>query len=203
MNIDTILTLLKELGLVGLFIFMFLEGSSLPFPGIVVVLSYGYALSPSIVETVVISLIMSIIYSAATFIPYMLGSKSEALIRKKFGGKLSKAQAWFIRYGMWSISLSRPFAVGNYISYIAGISKVPKGKYFLCTFLGILPWSFIVLTIGKTGSLLNFSSLFDSEIIAVTCLLVFFLLFVCVYFYKRNKKFKKKQQQFRLLHFFS
>lgn len=146
---DIIITFLNKIGLIGLFLAMFLEGSSLPFPGVIVVLSYGYAMDLSIIEAVFISIVMSIIYSIASFIPFLLASRCEGIIRKKFGRKLDKAQAWFIRYGMWSISLSRPFSVGNYISYVAGMSKVPKLKYFFYTFIGILPWSFIMLVIGN------------------------------------------------------
>ncbi len=149
MDFDIIITFLTQIGLVGLFLTMFLEGSSLPIPGIVVVLSYGYALNPSLTQLVFISIVMSIVYSAASFIPYTLGSKSEEMIRKKFGEKLCKAQAWFIQYGMWSISLTRPFSVGNYISYVAGMSKVPRVKYFFYTFLGILPWSIVMLLVGN------------------------------------------------------
>ncbi len=146
---DIIITFLNKIGLAGLFLAMFLEGSSLPFPGIIVVLSYGYAIDLSIIEAAFISIIMSIIYSIASFIPFMLASRCEGIIRKKFGRKLGKAQAWFIRYGMWSISLSRPFSLGNYISYVAGMSEVPKGRYFIYTFIGILPWSFVILVIGN------------------------------------------------------
>ncbi|KUO58054.1 MAG: hypothetical protein APF84_18705 [Gracilibacter sp. BRH_c7a] len=149
MNIESILTFLKEIGSAGLFLAMFIEGSSLPFPGVLVVLSYGYAMNPSMTQLIYISIIMSIIYTLASFIPYMVGSKSEQVIRKKFERRLCKAQTWFMHYGMWSISLSRPFSVGNYISYVAGMSKVPKVKYFMYTFLGILPWSFVTLLLGS------------------------------------------------------
>lgn len=156
MDLYIIITFLTKIGLVGLFLAMFLEGSSLPFPGVLVVLSYGYALNLSIVEAVFISIIMSIVYGIASFIPFMLGLRFEGIVRKKFGRKLGKAQAWFIRYGMWSICLSRPFSVGNYISYVAGMSKVSKVKYFIYTFFGIFPWSFVILVIGNEFNQLAF-----------------------------------------------
>jgi len=34
---------------------------------------------------------------------------------------VKKGQAFFNRYGVWSIALSRPFGVSNYISYVAGM----------------------------------------------------------------------------------
>lgn len=149
MEVETIVAFLKQIGLIGLLVVMFLEGSSVPFPGVVVVLSYGYALRPSLSELVIIGIVMSIVYSLASFIPYSLAYKSEDAIRKKFGKRLAKAQDWFMRYGLWSVSLTRPFSVGNYISYVAGMSKVPKVKYFLYTFIGILPWSIVMLFVGN------------------------------------------------------
>ena len=149
LEVETIVTFLKQIGLIGLLVVMFLEGSSLPFPGVAVVLSYGYALRPSLSEVVIISIVMSIVYSIASFIPYALAYKSEETINKKFGKKLAKAQDWFRRYGLWSVCLTRPFSVGNYISYVAGMSKVPRVKYFFYTFIGILPWSIVMLFVGN------------------------------------------------------
>jgi len=62
---------LKDLGLAGLYTAMLLEGSSLPFPGIVVVFTYGY-LFPS-QSTLWIAAVMSTVYSLASLIPYFIG----------------------------------------------------------------------------------------------------------------------------------
>lgn len=127
---------------------MFLEGSSLPFPGIAIVLSYGYLLSPGYVNTIFIATGMSIFYSLASFIPYFLGLKLEERLPQRLQKRLEKGTEFFNRFGIWSIAFSRPFGIGNYISYVAGISKVHIMKYFIFTFLGIYPWSYIMILLG-------------------------------------------------------
>src|SRR5690625_5890773 len=119
---------------------MFLEGSSLPFPGIAIVLSYGYLLSPGYIDTIFIAASMSTLYTIASFMPYFLGLKLEERLPQRLQRRLAKGTAFFNRYGIWSIAFSRPFGIGNYISYVAGISKVHIMKYFILTFLGIYPW---------------------------------------------------------------
>lgn len=147
--IQQFLDWLNMLGLPGLFTVMFLEGSSLPFPGVIVVLSYGYIISSSgYLEMAIIAIAMSAFYCLASMVPYFLGMKMSGFFSNKLKKGIDKGSAFFQRYGVWSIALSRPFGVGNYISYVAGMSKINIGKYLLLTFIGIYPWSFVMLFLG-------------------------------------------------------
>lgn len=138
---------LRDLGLAGLYTSMFLEGSSLPFPGIAVVITYGY-LFPS-KSTLWIAAVMSVIYSLASLIPYFLGRKLGWLLQRKRNKGLAKAKSLFIRYGYWSVAATRPFGLGNYISYIAGMAKMSLKSYLCLTFVGIYPWSCSMLLLGR------------------------------------------------------
>lgn len=140
---------LHTIGLPGLFFVMFLEGSSLPFPGLIMVLSYGYILSAGYAGTAFIALGMSIFYTLASLIPYFLGMKMGDYFSKRLEKGWKKAQYYFNKYGIWTIALSRPFGIGNYISYIAGISNVNLYKYIFLTFIGIYPWSYVMLLLGQ------------------------------------------------------
>lgn len=154
---------LGRIGLFGLFTAIFLEGASVPFPGIVVVLAYGGLLNMSLAGMAGIAAAMAVIYSVASLIPYFIGNKLEHLIRPNIRKGLDKASRIFNRYGIWSIALSRPFGIGNYISYLAGISAVGLLKYVLLTFAGILPWCFAILYLGDylNGNYDRFLVLFD------------------------------------------
>lgn len=145
--IAIILDRLKDLGLAGLYASMFLEGSSLPFPGIAIVITYGY-LFP-LQSTLWIAAVMSVIYSLASLIPYFFGRKLGWLLRKKWNKGLAKANGLFLRYGYWSVAATRPFGLGNYISYIAGMAKMNLKSYLFLTFVGIYPWSYSMLLVGK------------------------------------------------------
>jgi membrane protein DedA with SNARE-associated domain len=180
------------LGLPGLFVAMALEGSSLPFPGIVMVLSFGYLFSPHFIATTLIALGMSVSYSLASFIPYLVAMKMERYIPKRLQKGLVKGQQFFNRYGMWSIALSRPLAIGNYISYIAGMSKVPAMKYFLLTFIGIYPWSFVMIMLGDyfNGNLVAFKEYFSTYTPYFYGCGLGVILLITLFYYKKFKREK-------------
>jgi membrane protein DedA with SNARE-associated domain len=92
---------------------------------------------------------MSAMYSLGSFLPYNIGYKLEDRIQIKYAAQIKSAQHYFNKYGESSIAILRPFAIGNYISYLAGMSKVAKWKYALLTFAGIYPWCVVMLLIGR------------------------------------------------------
>ncbi|MDF2606661.1 MAG: hypothetical protein K0S34_856 [Bacillales bacterium] len=196
--IDQILEWIHTIGPPGLFIVMFLEGSSLPFPGVIMVLSFGYLFSPGYLETAFVAVGMSLSYCIASLIPYYLGMKLEDYIPNKFKNGLQKGQDFFNKYGVWSVALSRPFGIGNYISYVAGISRVSFFKYFTLTFIGIYPWSYVMILLGNyfNGSIDAVKDFFDSYK-NYGYLSVAFIIFLIgiLYFIKlrknKNKSFKK------------
>ena len=146
--IQQFLEWLHTIGLPGLFLVMMLDGSSLPFPGLIIVLTYGYIFTPGYIETSFIAFGMSIFYSLASLVPYFLGKKLEKYIPKRLRSGIAKGKLFFNRYGVWSIAISRPFGIGNYISYVAGVSGVNSLKYLLLTFIGIYPWSYVMILLG-------------------------------------------------------
>lgn len=141
--------ILSKFGISGLLFTMAIEGLSVPIPGIIVVLTVGYILNLGLIQTLIVSFFMSFLYSISSLLPYNIGYKLEDLIRKKYSKQINAAQHYFNKYGESSIAILRPFAIGNYISYLAGISKVNKWKFALLTFVGIYPWCVIMLLIGK------------------------------------------------------
>ncbi len=182
--VDIFLEWLKDIGIVGAFIVMFIEGSSVPFPGIVIVLAYGYLLPINYWNTLWIAAGMSVFYTVASLIPYILGSKVNGMIGQRSPKGLEKAKEMFIRYGRWSVALSRPFGIGNYISYVAGMSRMRIIPYLLLTLVGIYPWSYIMLLLGNyfNGSYEAFQKFYIeniSFILFILCLAVF------IYFSKR------------------
>jgi len=69
------------------------------------------------------------------------------LIRHK---DLDKADAFFTKYGDWAIFISRLLpVVRTFISFPAGISKMPFWRFIVYTFLGSLPWCIALAYVGK------------------------------------------------------
>ncbi len=186
---NLILNWLRELGLFGLFGSMFIEGSSLPFPGVAVVLAYGYILPLRFLYTARIAAGMSIMYCASSLIPYFLGSKLEGFLLKKPNKSLERAKNLFNRYGFWSVALLRPFGLGNYISYIAGMSEMKVVPYIFFTFIGIYPWSFAILSLGKyfNGNYKAFQSFYYKNSIFIYSAAAILLISI-IFFYVGNRK---------------
>ncbi len=147
--LSSVTSIIQGLGSTSLFISMFLEGSSLPFPGIIIVLVFGYLLHPDMQQIFWLSVGMGLAYSAASYIPYAIGRKLGNNGSGKFSEKLVRALQWFRRYGELSVCVTRPFVLGNYISYAAGMSRVKPWRYGVLTFFGIFPWAFLMLVLGR------------------------------------------------------
>lgn len=189
--IQQIIDWLRAVGEPGLYMVMLLEGSSMPFPGVVLVLSFGYILSPGYWDAAMLALNMSICYSLASLIPYYLGMKLEGFFSKKLKKGLDKAKSFFNKYGVWSIALSRPLGVGNYISYVAGMGKVNVINYFLLTLIGIYPWSYGMIILGDyfNGSYEAFKSFFSSYSIYVYIALgIVVIAIILLLYFKKSKK---------------
>lgn len=188
--IELILHWLEAIGLFGLIAAMFLEGSSLPFPGIAIVLAYGYILPFSYWNTFLIAALMSVVYSISSLIPYFVGNKLERLFQKRSNKGLEKAKGLFIRYGGWSVALTRPFGLGNYISYVAGMSKMRLTPYLLLTFIGIFPWSFVMILLGNyfNGSYEAFRSFYQNNSIYLYIVAVITIGMIVSFFILKNKR---------------
>ncbi|MFH1141073.1 MAG: DedA family protein, partial [Chloroflexota bacterium] len=57
-------------------------------------------------------------------------------------GDLERADRWFARYGSWAVFLSRMLpVVRTFISFPAGVVRMPLLRFCVLTFLGSFPWS--------------------------------------------------------------
>ncbi|MBN8191363.1 VTT domain-containing protein [Bacillus sp. NTK074B] len=158
--LELVMNLIKELGMWGLFAGNAIEASSLPFPGALVTLTYGYVLDPSWIKLIILSITSSIVYTVFSYIPYGIGFTLKDKIKEKTSSKkIEKGQKWFRKCGLWSIAITRPLGIGNYISYVAGISKVNKWKFGGLTFIGIFPITVTMLIVGKNGNLKSVQSM--------------------------------------------
>ncbi|GER69768.1 hypothetical protein BpJC7_10710 [Weizmannia acidilactici] len=173
---------LQGIGIFGVYFVMFLEGASVPFPGIFIIISYGYILKLSMTETAFQAGIMAVIYTAASFIPYFLALKLHGRIPPKLQKGIHMGRQMFNRFGAWSIAITRPFGIGNYISYVAGFSNVPKLKYGILTFIGIYPWAFAVLFLGKSYELFlkKIGNMFQTDPKLMTATGLGILLLICL-----------------------
>ena len=194
--LEFLIQFLKELGIWGLLISNALEASSLPFPGGMMTLTYGYLLNASVIEMVGFAFLTSIIYTIFSFIPYGIGLKVKDKVEKKLKKKkVERVQRWFRKCGSWSIAITRPLGVGNYVSYVSGMSKVKAWVFAVLTFVGIFPWTIAMLWIGKNGNIKSVQAIFGSiQKYVFLILIVAVIGFIGYHYYQKKCKIEHKKQ---------
>lgn len=190
------LDFLEKCGVLGLFAATALEASSLPFPGALFILIYGYIMNIGLWKLVLLAAVNSIVYTIFTLIPYGIGHRLEKFSKKRFDEKkIAKAQKWFKKYGEWSIALSRPLSIGNYISYISGISRVKPWRFILLTYLGIFPWSTLLLFIGNKGSIATVQRFLDiSQKLGFILIAAIVILGIVWFCFRRNQQRQRSEK---------
>jgi len=189
--LEFIMNFIKDIGIYGLLLSLAIEASSLPFPGTIVVLTYGYIMDASAFKLLWVALLAGAVYTAASYIPYCIGYKLEGKMKKWIKPeKLDKSERWFKRCGEWTIAISRPLGLGNYISYFSGISQVKPIRFGAITYLGMTPWIYVMLLLGGMGNIESMKNLFSS---VQQYILIGIGIIVIAYFaFKRYKKSKNQ-----------
>jgi membrane protein DedA with SNARE-associated domain len=149
---ESILSLIKEWGIWGVFISLFIEGSALPFIGSFIMVTVGFIIDLTWLEMVWISLAGSFLYAIGSWIPYFIGYKFGKSVEDRLSSakrdKLTKAKKAFSKNGVWSVAISSPLHLGNFVPFLAGMSHMKLRTYTLLTVIGIAPSTFLFLSIG-------------------------------------------------------
>jgi membrane protein DedA with SNARE-associated domain len=181
-------------GYPGIIMLMVLESACIPIPSEVIMPFSGYLVFTDRFAFWLVVFAGTIGNLFGSIIAYFVGLKGGRPLIEKYGKyilinqhELEWAENWFKKYGNISVFFSRMLpVVRTFISFPAGIAKMPFWKFCLYTFLGSLPWSIFLTYIGVvTGE--NWKSLeiyfrkFDWLIIVLA------ILFIGLWFYKKLK----------------
>jgi membrane protein DedA with SNARE-associated domain len=140
----------------GIFIAMFVESMGIPLPSEVTMPFGGYLVSlgklgfwPVVIAGTIGNILGSLVF-------YIIGATGGRVFLKKFGKyilfnekHLDTADRWFARYGEATVFFGRLLpVVRTYISFPAGISRMPLGKFLLYSTIGVIPWCWLFTYIG-------------------------------------------------------
>ncbi len=200
-----ITTFMEQFSYIGIFLLMALENVFPPIPSEVILTFGGFMTTYTTLSVpgVIISATMGSVFGAIILygIGYYLDIEKIENLVDRWGHILrlkkediSRANAWFNKYGYWTIFLCRMVPlVRSLISVPAGMTKMNVWLFLLFTTLGTLIWNVALVMIGSFlgqswDSILTFMDMYSTvSYIVIGIGVVVFLFF---FFRKRSVRSK-------------
>ncbi len=153
---NLVIETIKYLGYPGIFLLMTLESVNIPIPSEVIMPFSGFLSLQGNLNFWLVALMGTLGNLAGSFLNYFLAEwileirNRYKFLRMVLSSKhLEKTDAWFKKYGSYSIFLGRIVPmVRTFISLPAGIAKMNAIKFTYLTFLGSLLWSLFLTYVG-------------------------------------------------------
>ena len=149
-----------ELGLTGVFVLMLFESACIPIPSEATMLFAGFNVSRGEYSLLAATLVGSFANLVGSWLAYAVGYFGRVDILEKHGHKLfirqhhlRAADRWFERHGDATVFFTRMLPIiRTFISLPAGVARMPFLRFSVLTFIGCVPWVFMLTYIGfKVG----------------------------------------------------
>ncbi len=146
-----------DLGLLGVFVLMVFESACIPIPSEATMLFAGFNVSEGEYTLLAATLVGSFANLVGSWIAYAVGYYGRADILEKHGRKLhikpkhlQAADRYFEKHGDATVFFTRMLPIiRTFISLPAGVARMPIVRFSVLTFLGCLPWVFMLVFIGQ------------------------------------------------------
>lgn len=147
----------EKMGLAGVFVLMTLESACIPIPSEATMLFAGFNVANGEYSLLAATLVGSFANLVGSWIAYAVGYYGRLELVERHGNKLhikqhhlQQADRWFERYGDAAVFFTRMLPiVRTFISLPAGVARMPFWRFSVLTFLGCIPWVFMLTFIGK------------------------------------------------------
>ena len=155
--VDFAVDVVDAMGLAGVFVLMVLESACIPIPSEATMLFAGFNVSEGEYTLFAAVMVGSVANLIGSWLAYALGYFGRIDILEKHGRKLhikkshlEWADRWFERHGDATVFFTRMLPIiRTFISLPAGVARMPFWRFSVLTFLGCLPWVFMLTYIGK------------------------------------------------------
>jgi membrane protein DedA with SNARE-associated domain len=146
-----------DLGLPGVFVLMVLESACIPIPSEATMLFAGFNVHNGEYSLAVATLVGTSANLVGSWIAYAVGYYGRVDILEKHGRKLhikpkhlQSADRYFAKHGDATVFFTRMVPlIRTFISLPAGVARMPFWRFSVLTFLGCLPWVFMLTFVGQ------------------------------------------------------
>lgn len=146
-----------SLGLAGVFVLMTLESACVPIPSEATMLFAGFNVAQGEYSLLAVTLVGASANLVGSWIAYAVGYYGRLELLEKHGRKLhisprqlEQADRWFEKHGSAAVLVTRMLPiVRTFISLPAGVARMPFIRFSILTFVGCLPWVFLLAFIGR------------------------------------------------------
>jgi membrane protein DedA with SNARE-associated domain len=153
---DWLLPLLRDYGLLVVFVTMVAESACIPIPSEIVVPYGGFLAATGHTHLWAVIAVATAANVVGSGIAYAVGRYGGRPLFIKYGRyvfikkhHLDKADRWFERRGQLTVFFTRMMpGVRTFISLPAGIAKMPVIKFFVYSLLGSIPWNAALAYLG-------------------------------------------------------
>jgi len=187
-----IVAVISVAGYAGVVILMAIESACIPLPSEIIMPFAGYLISVGQFTLVGAATAGAIGCNVGSTIAYIVAAKGGRPVFERWGSyvlvthaELERAEQFFARYGAITVFIGRLLPViRTFISFPAGLARMPMMKFQIYSFIGSWPWCFALAYIGmllgaRWDSDPTFRKLFhDFDAVIVAVLAAGFLWFV-------------------------
>ncbi|MHA0857138.1 DedA family protein [Paenibacillus sp. CMAA1364] len=196
-----ITSVMEQFGYWGIFLLITLENIFPPIPSEVILTFGGFMTTYTnltVTGVIVVATLGSIIGAVTLYgLGYLINVDRLEMMIDRWGRflrvkkeDLRKADAWFERYGYWTVFFCRMIPlVRSLISIPAGMAKMKFGLFLLYTMFGTIIWNIILVVVGATignnwGKFIEFMDAYSNIVYIVIAL----ALVVALFFWIRSRK---------------
>jgi len=151
-----IISVISQSGYLGIVLLMGIESACIPLPSEVIMPFSGYLVSTGRFDLLWVSMAGAFGCNVGSAVAYYVGAWGGRPLIEKYGRyvlvtrhDLEWADRFFARFGDWAVFVARLLPViRTFIAFPAGVARMNFLRFNVYTFLGSLPWCFVLAYAG-------------------------------------------------------